>query len=113
MPLIVINGKILAGQSLSDGLDCTAGPLIRITMPPEWTPANMTFQLSSDGNGYNDLVDIMGKEIIIPVVPGTAVLLPSGLLGSSTQFIKVRSGPRSNPVPQEADRDFAVAVETI
>src|SRR3954464_9174665 len=66
MSLQVLNGPtIAAGESLSDALDCTAGPLVRITIPAEFTPANLTFQLSSDGVGYNDLYDVHGNEITI------------------------------------------------
>ena len=111
MTLQVIEGPTIAqGESLSDGVDLTAGPLVRITMPPEWTPANLTFELSSDGNFYNPLYDVHGKEITIVVVPGSAVRIP---LEWSTMiaFLKVRSGTIGHPVVQQAARTFAVAVE--
>jgi hypothetical protein len=50
MPLQVLNGPFIrAGQSLSEGLDCSAGEIVRITMPGDWTPAALSFQFSTDG----------------------------------------------------------------
>ena len=114
MALQVLNGPIIpAGQSLSDGIDCTAGAIVRITMPAAWTPANISFAISSDGGFYNDLVGIDGKEVIIPVVPGTAVVLASFTeYLRAIAFLKLRSGSRFYPVVQPAQRDFAIAIET-
>lgn len=40
MPVTVINGPVIeAGQALSDAVDCSAGKVVRITTPAEWTPA--------------------------------------------------------------------------
>jgi len=114
MALVVFNGPtIAAGQSLSFGLDCTSGRLVRITMPAAWAGANLSFQISTDGTFYNDLFSIDGTEIIIPVVAGTAVVVAQlGAALEAIQFLKLRSGSRSYPVVQPAQRDFAVAVET-
>ena len=113
MALTVLNGPIIeAGESLSAGLDCTAGNIVRLTMPAAWSGANLSFQISSDGNGYNDLVTMDGKEIVIPVVPGSAVVVaPLSDFLKAVAFLKLRSGTRSWPVPQAARREFAVAVE--
>ena len=112
MSLQVLNGPTIeAGESLSDGIDVSGGALVRITMPPDWTPANLTFQISSDGTFYNDLYDVHGNEITIVVRPGSAVRIPvewSTMLG----FLKVRSGTEQHPVEQEEQRTFAVAIET-
>lgn len=113
MPLQVLNGPIiLAGEALSDGIDCSAGEIVRLTMPAQWSPANLSFQISSDGNGYNDLVTFDGTEVIMPVVPGSAVVLaPLDQYLRAVAFLKIRSGSRSYPVPQPVQRDFAVAIE--
>src|SRR6478609_5298399 len=58
MGLTIVDGPtIAAGESLSDGADCTGGSIVRVTIPQEYTPANLTFQASSDGSFYNDLYD--------------------------------------------------------
>ena len=56
MALSIVDGPtIKINESLSDGVDCSAGNIVRITVPQEFTPSNLTFQVSSDGNFYNDL----------------------------------------------------------
>jgi hypothetical protein len=113
MALVVLGGpNIPAGESLSEGLDCTGGSIVRITMPAQWTPANLTFAISSDGTFYNDLVDRKGEEIAITVVPGTAFVVGQyGDFLKAIAFLKVRSGSREFPVVQETLRQFAVAIE--
>jgi|SRR5215510_1491859 len=108
MPLTVINGPTIgAGQTLSDVVDCTGGQLVRITVPAEWSQAMLTFQLSSDGVGYNDLYDSQGNLVAINVVAGSAVLVPE-LLGNAAAFLKFRSS-----APQAEQRTFAVAIKTL
>lgn len=111
MTLQVLNGpRILAGESLSDVLDCSAGEPVRITMPPDWTNASLSFQISTDGLFFNDLFDSNGYEIMAHVVPGGAVVVPMDVARVVT-FLKIRSGSRASPVPQDANRDFAVAIK--
>jgi hypothetical protein len=113
MPLTVLNGPFIQkGESLSDALDCTGGVITRITMPGAWTPANLTFQISSDGALFNNLVDRKGEEIQIVVVPGSAVVLSQyGEYLKAVAFLKVRSGTGEHPVVQQDVREFAIAIE--
>lgn len=112
MPLSIVDGPtIAAGESLSDGADCTGGSIVRITIPQEFTPANLTFQASSDGNFYNDLYDNNGDEVTLPVKADTTVVVSSHWT-RSIGFIKFRSGTRKAPVEQKVDCRFAIAVET-
>jgi hypothetical protein len=114
MSLTVLNGPtIQAGESLSDGLDCTGGAIVRLTMSRLWTAANLTFQISSDGDQYNDLVGFDGQEITLPVVPGSAVVVaPLADYLRAVAFLKVRSGSAKHPVVQEDLRNFAVTIDT-
>ena len=113
MPLTIIDGPtIKLGESLSDGADCSAGTIVRITVPQEFTPANLTFQVSSDGNLYNDLFTAGGDEITIVAKPDTGIVIGERWAGS-INFIKFRSGSRDHPVEQTKDDcKFAIAVET-
>jgi hypothetical protein len=112
MPLAIIDGPtILAGESLSDGIDCSSGEIVRITVPQEFTSANLTFQVSTDGNFYNDLFSDEGEEIMITAEPNTGIVI-SGRWVRSIAFIKLRSGSREHPVEQEVDCKFAIAVDT-
>jgi hypothetical protein len=110
--LLVLNGPtIAAGESLSNAVDCSAGLPVRVTMPADWTPAGVSVQISSDGNFFNDCFDHTGHEIVMVVVPGTCVTIPEEW-GRLMGFIKFRSGGRDNPVVQEAQRDFSIAMTT-
>jgi hypothetical protein len=112
MGLQIVDGPtILKDESLSDGVDCSAGIIVRITVPQEYTDANMTFQTSSDGNMYNDLYDENGKEITISPEPDTTVVV-TGAWVRSIGWLKLRSGTRDNPVDQTKDDvKFAIALE--
>jgi hypothetical protein len=113
MTLQVLNGPFIqAGESLSDAVDCSAGELVRLTMPGAWSAAApLTFQISTDGEFYNDLFKLDGHEVTLPVVvPGAAVIVPVDV-GRAIAFIKFRSGTRGAPVVQEMLREFAVAID--
>lgn len=112
MTLQIVDGPTIAeGESLSDGADCSAGDIVRITVPQEYTEANMTFQVSSDGNGYNDLYDARGNEITVTAKPDTAIILYNEVWGKAINFIKIRSGTASHPVEQEEDCKLAIAID--
>jgi len=109
MAIQVLNGpNISAGESLSDALDCSAGRIIKITMPKLWTFADITFQTSSDGVGFNDIMKPDGREVMCTVFEGTAIIGMELVTG----FLKIRSGTRDAPVAQEAIRTFAIAIDT-
>ncbi|TMQ24147.1 MAG: hypothetical protein E6J90_08815 [Deltaproteobacteria bacterium] len=111
MPLSIVDGPtIRAGESLSDGVDCSAGNIVRITVPQEFTPANLTFQVSTDGNFYNDLFAASGTEITV-VAAGSTGIVVHETWTKSINFIKFRSGSRNHPVAQKVDCKFAIALE--
>lgn len=113
MALVVLQGPIIrAGQSLSEGLDCLAGDLLRISMPLEWDVAPLSFQVSSTNDLYNDAFDMTGYEVVLPVVvPNSAVIVPVHV-SRAIGWIRFRSGTRVKPVPQSAERLFRVAIST-
>lgn len=113
MGLTIVDGPTIAlGESLSDGVDCTGGTIVRITVPKEYTPANMTFQSSSNGDLYNDLYDATGDEVTMVAKPDTTIIIEAPW-ARSLGFIKFRSGTRSAPVLQTKDTVlFGVALET-
>jgi hypothetical protein len=112
MPLVIIDGPtIAAGESLSEGVDCSAGEIVRITVPQEFTDANLTFQVSSNGDLYNDLYNDEGEEITIAAEPDTSIVI-SGRWVRSVGWLKLRSGTRDHTVEQEETCKFAIAVDT-
>jgi hypothetical protein len=110
MPLQVINGPVIdAGESLSEGIDLAGGQLVRITAPAYWSGANISFQISSDGNGYNDLYTSDGNEVVIPCGPGRAIVIEAAWW-KAIAFLKIRSGRVEAPDVQTERQEFAVAV---
>ena len=111
MPMQVLNGPAIeAGESLSDAVDCSGGSLVRITMPPGWDDACLTFEFSTDGVFFNDMFDLKGYAVTIEhVVEGSGVIIPSDI-GRAIAFLKFRSGTRGNPVEQKERRQFAVTI---
>ena len=112
MALEIVTGPVIeAGESLSDGVDCTAGNIVRITMPADWESGNLTFQISSDGEGYNDLYDYFGDPLTMVVRPGAAVIIHGGLAtNAALAYLKFRSGTPEHPVVQKDRREFAIAL---
>lgn len=103
---------IKAGQSVSEPLDLTGiNVLLRVWMPAQWDDAELTFQLSYDGIiPYRDLFDVDGFELVRKVIPG-AIQVIDPLWGRCLPFVKFRSGTRSKPVIQTADRTFTCICE--
>jgi hypothetical protein len=111
MALTVLDGPtIKAGESLSDSLDCSAGEIVRITVPQEYTVGNLTFQVSTDGVFFNDLFNSSGEEIMIAAKPNTGIVIHERWV-RSIAHIKFRSGSRDHPVVQRETCKFAVAVQ--
>jgi hypothetical protein len=112
MTFSVVNGPtIAAGQSLSDGANCAAGAMIRITVPQEFVGDSLSFQVSTDGQFYNDLYDTNGNEITIKANPDTGIVLQDNWV-KQIPYVKFRSGTRETPIEQKEDVRFAIAINT-
>jgi hypothetical protein len=105
MPLLKTTGQVTIanGQSLSNAIDLGAKVLSGILIPAAWTAAGLSFQASDDlGVTWQNLYDATGSEVTITsaaVTAGRRISLdPSLFVG--IDFLKVRSGIQSAPVPQ-------------
>lgn len=111
MTLQIIDGPtIQKGDSLSEGIDCSSGEIVRITVPQEFTDANLTFQVSSNGEFYNDLFDDEGNEITIAAQPDSGIVISARWV-RSIAWLRLRSGTRDHAVPQRETCRFAIAVD--
>jgi hypothetical protein len=104
-----VTATIPAGQSISSSIDLSEGTAVFFHAPAEWTPAVLTFQVSHDNITFGDLVDINAHETVINIMSGT--VLRVDLLPSNVGWLKFRSGSRSSPVIQEADRTFTITID--
>jgi len=110
MPTTLFKPKILAGQSLSNAVDCSGGDLMYMVMPANWHSANISFQASPDNSVFGDIHESNGMEVMYPCLAGTCVQFSPGLTAVKGSWIKIRSGSRDHPVVQDADCEFIIVV---
>jgi len=107
--------NILAGQSLSNGVDCTGSRILRIIVPSQWTAAPISFQLSPDDITYGNMYHVMANnfttyEVVVTlIVAGAVIVMPAGT-GDGIAFVKIRSGTHAAPVKQIVDCAFTIVL---
>ena len=101
---------IPVGQSLSNAIDCDTGAPVFVFIPAEWTSALLSFEISPDGVVFHDLFDNSGRELVFNIPAGGCVGIPA--LWDAVLHLKIRSGQRDNPVPQEAARTITITIDT-
>lgn len=109
----LVNGPtIAAGQSLSTVIDCSAATqgIKRILMPPAWTSAWLSFQVSPDGTTFQDLYWPNGAPVVVTVVAGTTIVTNSDLWQAA--YFKFRSGSAATPIPQAQARNFRCVLQS-
>jgi hypothetical protein len=112
---------IKAGESLSEPLEISSGlRAARVAMPDAWDQAPLTFSTSSDGTNWSDPFRAVETHSGLSesyevgfrtVAPGSSVLLPADA-GANMGWLRLRSGTRTQPVKQSADREFVVLFES-
>lgn len=103
----VVQVTIKAGEWLSTSANLTNGALAMVFAPTTWTPANISFQVSPDNINWFDLFDTNGAELVKPISAGVAVNVETDLTQAAL-YLRLRSGPRLAPVPQEQDATFVL-----
>jgi hypothetical protein len=100
---------IAAGETISTPLDLKGSAVTMVIAPAEWTPANITFLVSIDGESYFDLADAAsGIAILRALHPASAVTVDQSYTRFAS-YLKIRSGTRDNPIAQAADRTLTLA----
>ena len=112
MPLTVLKPTITAGQSLSSSVNLVDGLAEFIVIPANWTMANISWQFSADGTVWGDVCTVSGMELLTPADPGCSILFPSDMQLSKNTYMKIRSGSKNHPVPQQSDVELQIAVST-
>ena len=113
---------IPSGQALSAPIEIPPiQKIIRLGMPSVWSPAcPITFSVSPDGVDWRDLFHVDRTTSgfyspyetgILSVIPNSILSMPPGM-GVGIGWLKVRSGTRSQPVNQDADRTFAIVLDS-
>jgi hypothetical protein len=79
-------------------------------MPPGWTSAWLSFQVSPDGIAFQDLYWPNGAPVVVTVVPATTIVTHSELWHSA--FYKFRSGTAKDPILQAQARAFRCVLQS-
>jgi hypothetical protein len=96
----VLPAAIAAGQSMTDGLNLGGLRLFGLTVPANWTAANVTFQMSADGgNTWTNMYDASGSELTA-VAGASRFIAMDPANFASAQWVKIRSGSSASPVNQ-------------
>ena len=117
MAITTMSLTIPAGSALSGPLAISTGlGAVRIGCPSGWDAAPLSFQISYDSVNYLDLFHLVQtseggwfpyEANVALVPPGGILLLPPGV-GANVSGLKLRSGTRTMPISQSADRVFSV-----
>jgi hypothetical protein len=65
-----------------------------------------------DNVTFYDFYDNQGNEILRAIRPGAAMLVDPAMT-EYVNYLKIRSGPRTNPVPQQDDRIVQFVTEPV
>jgi hypothetical protein len=112
MAITILNATISKGTALSNAIQISGSPVVRLIMPTPWDYAGgISFQCSPDGVTFRDLFDTAAGELVMKVEPGVEVWIGSPRFAITNTYLKIRSGTRANPVNQTADRVFQIIVD--
>ena len=109
MALTMVKATFQPGSSLSSSVSFSSGRLIRIRTPAVWTPANLTFRITSvDTAEYRPLHHREGGEVMLnTVLPNTVIGIPSEVAEVlQDAFVKIHSGHAGQDIPQAALCEF-------
>ena len=115
-----------AGANLSDSVDCSGNPILRIITPSGWTAAPLTFQLSPDNVTWNDMMHLaftpsfigakdaagyLPLEVTVPMIIPNAIYAMPPNTGAGIGLIRFRSGSSRWPIVQQLDRTFRIVLD--
>jgi hypothetical protein len=98
------------GDTLSSVLDCTTTSAMFVIVPDNWTDARISFQASIDGIKFYDAVSGRSGDYEVVATPGTAIMIDLSWTGA-VGYLRIRSGQRHNPVPQQQAVTMTVAMQ--
>jgi hypothetical protein len=108
---------IPAGGTISSAVDCAAVRILRLVTPSNWLGKGVavTFQLSEDGGAtWGDLhhaelgtATFDAFEVVARLAADAAITMPPDA-GHGLQWLRIRSGTRTTPVPVPAPMTFGI-----
>ncbi len=100
---------IANGASLSNAIDLGSLRLVAIVMPVAWTPADITFLGSVDGDTYSNVYLGDGVEYSVSADASRLIFIEP-IYFSMIRYLQLRSGTAGVPVNQGAARVLTALV---
>lgn len=99
-PRIVRPVIFAAGDTYSESVDVRGDTLVGIVIPPTWTAADISFEVSfDDGNTWHAVYTQAGVRVkITGIIPGALHVVPAASLMSIARLRLVSSVAQVNPV---------------
>lgn len=108
----VVTVTIPSGGALSNAVDLDGVKLLGIQMPAAWDAANLTFQVSADGNSFADFYNQSGSEVVINANANRYIALDPALF-AGIRYLRIRSGTSAAPVNQTASRTLRLVARAM
>lgn len=112
IPFFVVGAQLLipVGEVYSDATYCGGARVVGATVGPDWVEAPITAQvkLGLPDEGWTDVYDDMGNELVFQVAPGRFATWPAkAFTGYQVRF---RSGTAGTEVPQTAGSSITITM---
>ena len=105
--------SIEENKSLTDKINLGGLRLFGICMPAAWSDANLTFQMSPDGEqNWSNIKAMNGVEVTAVVGAGDCVVLDPTKF-ATFQYLRVRSGTAASPINQVATRNLCLILRGV
>jgi hypothetical protein len=95
-----LSTTIANGASLSSAVPLSRRPVLWFTIPNGWDDAVLTFQVSTDGITFYELLTEAGAAVSLTVSAGTATRTTNLDQWAGFNYLKIRSGTSGTPVNQ-------------
>lgn len=108
-PAAPVTTTIGAGEAVSPVIDLGNQRAHLVILPPAWSTAALSFQVSATGDAFVDLYDVAG-EVTVPATVAAAaraVTLPPSIF-HGVRYLRLRSGISGGPVIQAAARSIVL-----
>lgn len=100
-----------AGGTVSTAIDMDIGRVIGVIIPAAFTPADLTFLVSADGDNYYPLYDYDVERSIVYVATGVERYVTTLFIDwMAVRALKIRSGLSSAPVIQDLARELKLVL---
>lgn len=105
--------SIESGTSMTGTVNLGGLRLFGIIVPPEWTEANISFQMSPDtGDNWFEICDTNG-EPVVTLAAAESYFAVDPRCFASIQYLRLRSGEKGAEISQAGDRTLQLILRKV